>query len=188
MSWSDKVSNLARLLGEMHATDGGGGDLELNAGFSRWVGLTNALREANRTVFMVGNGASASMASHFSADLAKNAHVHTQVFTDPALVTAIGNDMGYEHVFAEPIRRRGQTGDMLIAISSSGRSPNILAGAATARERGLSIVTLSAFDEDNPLRQSGDLNFYVAAKTYGNAETSHAAILHHWLDAMIGDA
>ena len=122
MSWTDKVAALSGLLGSIEFTDEAGQPLAVDQGFARWVQLTRELRDAGRTIYFVGNGASASMASHFSADLAKNAQVHTQVFTDPSLVTAIGNDMGYEHVFSEPLRRRGQPGDMLVAISSSGRS------------------------------------------------------------------
>ncbi|MCA8921012.1 MAG: SIS domain-containing protein [Planctomycetes bacterium] len=187
MSWTNKVSALTALLNAVEFTDQAGSALPVDAGFARWVELTRALRDAGRTIYFVGNGASASMASHFSADLAKNARVHTQVFTDPSLVTAIGNDMGYEHVFSEPLRRRGQAGDMLVAISSSGRSPNIVQGVGMARELGMHVVGLSGMTPDNTLRLNGTLNIYVAATTYGNAETSHAAILHHWLDAMLGE-
>src|SRR5439155_15434224 len=108
--------------------------------------------------YLIGNGASASMASHFAADLAKNAHLHTEVFSDLALITAISNDMGYEHVFAEPLSRRARRGDMLVAISSSGRSPNVLRAVETARRLGLFVVTLSAFAPDNHLRAQGHVN------------------------------
>lgn len=188
MTWNRKVAALSSLLESLEVTGPDGAELTPDAAFARWVELTEEIRAANRTIYFIGNGASASMASHFSADLAKNAHVHTQVFTDPSLVTAVGNDMGYEHVFSEPLRRRAQAGDMLVSISSSGRSPNILQATSMASELGLLQVGLSAMSADNPLRQSGTLNFYVAATTYGNAETSHAAILHHWLDAMLGEA
>jgi D-sedoheptulose 7-phosphate isomerase len=124
------------------------------------------------------------MASHFAADLAKNARLHTQVFSDLSLITAISNDMGYEHVFAEPLRRRGQPSDMLVAISSSGSSPNILAVADVAREIGSTVVTLSAMKSSNPLRTKGKLNIYLPADTYGEAETAHAAALHWWMDLV----
>ena len=140
--------------------------------------------KARRSVYLVGNGASASMASHFAADLAKNARLHAQVFSDLSLITAISNDIGYDQVFAEPLRRRGQAKDMLIAISSSGKSPNILAAAAVARQLRMKIVTLSAFAADNPLRRAGDLNLYVAADNYGAAESVHASALHRWMDLV----
>jgi D-sedoheptulose 7-phosphate isomerase len=92
--------------------------------------------------------------------------------------------MGYDQVFAEPLRGRGRSGDMLVAISSSGRSPNILAAVEVADELEISVVTLTAKDAANPLRKRGDLNLYVAATTYGLAETAHAAALHWWMDLI----
>jgi len=73
---------------------------------------------------------------------------------------------------------------MLVAISSSGSSKNVLCAAETAQKRGLKIVTLSAMSPQNPLRSEGLLNAYVCAETYGHAETCHAAILHHWMDMV----
>lgn len=125
------------------------------------------------------------MASHVSADLAKNAHVHTEVFTDLSLITAIANDISFDEVFAEPLRRRMKTGDMLVAISSSGQSKNILQAVATAKELGGRTITLSAMKPENPLRRQGELNLYVSAQTYGLAETCHAAVLHYWIDTII---
>ena len=124
------------------------------------------------------------MASHFAADLAKNARIYTQVFSDASLLTAVSNDLSYEKVFSEPLRWRGQKGDMLVAISSSGRSPNVLNAVEVARSLNFSIITLSAMKADNPLRGLGDLNLYVAAETYGYAETCHAALLHRWMDSV----
>lgn len=134
----------------------------------------------------MGNGASASMASHIAADLEKNFHVCTEVFTDLSRITAIANDMGYDQVFAEPVRRKLRKGDMLVAISSSGKSPNILAAAREAAGLGGIIVTISAMSADNPLRSLGALNFHVRGDTFGLAETCHAAILHYWVDLMTG--
>jgi D-sedoheptulose 7-phosphate isomerase len=187
MRWSDKVGTLADVLGRVQVTDRAAQPIEPDRGYAIWLGEAGRVRDQGRYAYFIGNGASASMASHFAADVAKNGRIFTQVFTDPSLVTAHGNDLGYEHVFGEPLRHRAHAGDLLVAISSSGKSPNILNGAAAAREKGVFIVTLSAMDPVNPLRRAGDLNFWVDAKTYGNAETSHAAILHHWMDVLIGD-
>jgi D-sedoheptulose 7-phosphate isomerase len=152
--------------------------------FSRWRDWTLQVRCRRRTIFLVGNGASASMASHMAADLAKNARLRTEVFSDFSLLTAVSNDMGFENVFSEPLSRRASRGDMLVAISSSGRSQNVLQAVAVARRLGLTIVTLSAMDQDNPLRPTADLSFHAPAGTYGNAESAHAAILHHWMDLV----
>lgn len=178
------MESLHQLLMAVSFTDREGLAVDPEEGFALWTRLGRDLRESRRTTFLIGNGASASMASHFSADLAKNAHVHTEVFTDLSLITAISNDMGYEHVYAEPLKRRARAGDMLVAISSSGRSPNIRAATTVARAAELTIVTLSAMSPNNPLRREGDLNAYLDCRTYGEAETGHAAILHYWMDRM----
>lgn len=159
-------------------------DLDPDEGFALWTDQTCRAAMTRRTVYLIGNGASASMASHMAADLAKNAFVHTEVFTDMSLLTAIANDISYDEVFAEPLRRRMQQGDMLVAISSSGNSPNVLRAAETAREMGGYVVTLSAMKPTNPLRGAGHLNLYIPSETYGGAESGHAAILHFWMDMM----
>jgi D-sedoheptulose 7-phosphate isomerase len=185
VNWSKNVLELNSLLSLLSARDDFGKELELNAAFLRWTNMTCQVRGNRKTVYLIGNGASASMASHVAADLAKNAHVHTQVFTDLSLITAVANDLCYEEVYAEPLRRRMNHGDLLVAISSSGQSANILrAVEETKRLNGL-VVTLSAMKPDNVLRKQGDLNFYVPAKNYSMAETSHAAILHYWMDQMV---
>ncbi len=183
-AWQQHVQSLTHLLGGLSFTHRDGTAVSQDAGFAEWADVTLRLRERRGTVYMIGNGASASMASHFAADLAKNGRLHTQVFSDLSLITAISNDMGYEHVFAEPLRRRGQRGDLLVAISSSGRSPNILSAVDVADELEISVVTLTAKDAANPLRKRGDLNLYVGATTYGLAETAHAAALHWWMDLI----
>lgn len=187
MSWSDKIDALSALLACMEVTDAAGAPVPADEAYARWRAMAFQVRSARRMLYMVGNGASASMACHFTADIGKNVKIHTQVFTDPSLVTAMANDISYEESFATPLRTWGTAGDMLVGISSSGNSPNIVAAARAARELGMSVVTLSAMGEENKLRALGDLNFYIRAKTYGNAETGHAAILHHWVDAMLGE-
>ena len=137
--------------------DGAGEALEPDVGFSRLREATLRLREASNIVYFIGNGASAAMASHIAADLAKNAYLHTRVFTDLSLITALANDLCYEEVFAEPLRRSMKQGDMLVAISSSGQSANILRAAQEARNLGGTVVTLSAMKPDNPLRTMGTL-------------------------------
>jgi D-sedoheptulose 7-phosphate isomerase len=182
--WKAHVKELDDLLTACSFRDIKQREIDADKGFAQWLRMTKIIRRKKNTIYLVGNGASASMASHMSADLAKNGQLHTEVFSDLSLITAISNDMGYEHVFSEPLSRRAKPGDMLVAISSSGKSPNVLAAARLARKMKVSVVTLSAMGEENPLRTLGDLNIYVAAKDYGFAETCHAAILHHWMDTV----
>ena len=182
--WSEHIRELTDCLQAAAFQARGRTELGAEKGFGLWKKLALKLRHNKGTIYLIGNGASASMASHFAADLAKNARLHTEVFSDLSLITAISNDMGYESVFAEPLSRRVKPTDMLVAISSSGHSPNVLAAVRVALKRKALVVTLSAMKSDNPLRRLGDLNIYVPAKTYGFAESCHAALLHHWMDLV----
>jgi len=184
ITWPTYISQLNDILSRFSVRDAGNNEVGREVGFSLWKDLTVGLRSSGNRAFFIGNGASASMASHFAADLAKSGRILTEVFTDLSLITATANDIAYKQVFAEPLRFRMSEGDMLVAISSSGTSPNVVRGAQTANELGGTVITLSAMREGNPLRKLGNLNFYISAQTYGLAETGHAAILHYWMDMV----
>lgn len=180
--WRESVADLKKTLLQLETS--GAVPLTVDEAFDRWISLTLSLKRTNHSCYLVGNGASASMASHFAADLSKNAGVRAQVFTDLSQITAIANDISFTEVYAVPLERYAREGDALVTISSSGASPNILAAVKAAKTRNLTVVTLSAFKPDNPLRRMGDLNFYIPADTYGLAETCHSAILHYWIDRL----
>jgi len=184
LNWPKNILTLKGSLDSLSVRDRAGKELDANACFLLWKEITCEVRSRKNAIFLIGNGASASMASHVAADLAKNAHVHTQVFTDLSLITAVANDLCFEEVYAEPLRRRMKKNDMLIAISSSGRSPNILLATKEAIRLGGVVITLSAMDPENPLRNLGIINFYIPVGTYGMAETCHSAILHYWIDLV----
>ena len=183
-SWALQVERTGSLLSRVEFFEGSGKRLDPDAGFSKWRRMAERIRGAGRAVFFIGNGASASMASHCATDLAKNAHVCAQVFSDFSAITAAANDTGYDRVFATLLEQQAQAGDMLVAISSSGNSPNIIEALKLARRMDLATVTLSAMDPQNSSRALGSLNVYVPAQTYGDAETCHAAILHYWIDTL----
>jgi D-sedoheptulose 7-phosphate isomerase len=107
-------------------------------------------------------------------------------FNDAAALTCLGNDLGYERVFAKQIDMHGRQGDFMVAISSSGRSPNILGAVEAARHKGCAVLTLSGFSPDNPLRRAGDYNLYVASGEYGFVEIAHLALGHAMLDLSMG--
>lgn len=184
MGWVKNVEALSSCLNGLNVKDGAGNSVSVDKGFVKWIKYGERIRKRDRTIYLIGNGASASMASHMSADLAKNALINTEVFFDLSLMTAISNDICFSEVFAEPIKRRMKKGDMVVAISSSGQSENILKAVAEAKRKAGIVVTLSAMKKNNRLRKTGDLNFYVPAITYGLAETCHAAILHNWMDGL----
>ena len=185
MNWLEYCSTILKLLNRLTVTDGNGKTLTHDEAFRILEEITLRIRAERKTIYCIGNGASASIASHFSADMAKNGKLHTEVFSDLALLTAISNDLGYEEVFAEPLRRRGMPGDLLAAISSSGNSPNVVRAAECAHQFGLQVVTFTAMAADNRLRKLGDLNFYFPAQTYGDAESVHGAVLHYWINMFL---
>ena len=183
-TWKHNINQLIHLLENLSVRDASYREIGHEEGFSLWVDLTLRASDQNQCIYFIGNGASASMASHFATDMAKTCKIQTNVFSDFSLLTALSNDICYEEVFAEPLRWRMTEGDMLVAISSSGNSTNIVRAVKEAKKLDGIVITISAMSEDNDIRKLGDLNFYVAAQTYGLAETAHAAILHHWVDLI----
>jgi D-sedoheptulose 7-phosphate isomerase len=152
-----------------------------------WVRKTaHQAHDAGNTIIFVGNGGSAGIASHLAIDFSKNGRLRSLAFNDPSALTCLGNDLGYENVFAKQLDFHARLGDLLVAISSSGRSPNILEAVKTARARGCSVATFSGFTADNDLRRTGDVNFYVRANEYGFVEVAHLALCHAVLDIDMG--
>ncbi len=184
LGWNEQINALSECLRGICVTPDQGFPINCDEAFDLWCEATEEVRQADRVIYLIGNGASASMASHFAADLAKNADLHTQVFTDTSLITAVANDIAFDMVFVVPLERRLRPGDMVVAISSSGNSPNVLKAAEFAVSRNATLVTLTAMQPTNALRQLGNLNFWLSADTYGMAETGHAAILHYWMDQV----
>ena len=136
---------------------------------------------------IIGNGGSAAIASHFSVDLTKNARIRCVNFNEADLITCFANDYGFDNWMKEAVNFYGDEGDVLIAISSSGKSKDIINACIAARENDFSkIVTFSGFDENNPLKNYGDLNFWVDSKAYNLVENIHQFWLLAGLDLIIG--
>lgn len=133
-------------------------------------------------IMFIGNGASAAISSHMASDYTKTAGWRSVCFNDGASLTCLANDFSYEEAFAKQIGYHAMDGDVLVAISSSGKSKNILNAVEIARRKGCIIYTFSGFSPDNPLRKLGDMNFYVPVSQYGLVEITHHAILHSILD------
>lgn len=178
-------STLGRLAVATQATSADGTAIDVNGALAWMMEQAEGARSKRNKLMVVGNGGSAAIASHIAIDYTKNGGIPTQAFNDGAALTCLGNDLGYENVFARQIEMFGRPEDLLIAISSSGRSPNILAAVRAARATGCSVVTLSGFDADNPLRRMGDLNFYVASHQYGFVEITHLGLCHAVLDTLM---
>lgn len=177
---------LADLLQHAAVTDRDGAALSLDEGFARVTAAARAAHAAGRKIMFIGNGGSAGISSHVAIDYLKNGGMRATAFNDASALTCLGNDLGYDQVFAKQLDMHADAGDLLIAISSSGRSPNILNGVGTARDRGCGVVTYSGFGADNPLRRSGDVNFYIGSGEYGFVEVGHLALCHASFDIAMG--
>lgn len=174
----------ASLKGAIAATEFSilGERVEEGACLERIFSLLETALEKKGIVYVIGNGGSAGIASHFSSDLLKALEIPSQTFYDSNLLTCLGNDYGYPEVFSYPLSKLGKEGDLLVAISSSGKSPNILNAAKVAQEKGIPILSLSGFSPSNPLRSLGTVSIFVDRKEYGLVETAHFFFLHALVD------
>lgn len=137
--------------------------------------------EHHGKLMFVGNGGSAAIASHQAIDWTKNGGYRAICFNDAAALSCLANDLGVAQMFAMPVRKFARAGDVLFAISSSGKSDNILEAVKAALFADAKVITFSGFARDNPLRAMGDLNFYVPSDDYGVVECAHLALIHSML-------
>ena len=164
---------------------GGGLTLDLPSGVAAGAELLHTRTRDGGKLMFIGNGASAAISSHMATDFWKTGGMRAMAFNDASGLTCIGNDFGYPHLFEKPVEMFADPGDVLVAISSSGRSENILRAVAAARDKKCLVLTLSGFEPDNPLRALGDGNFYVPVKSYGQVEVLHHSICHCLLDTIV---
>lgn len=176
---------LGDLLLSMQVTDGKGIVLPLDEGASKAFEMVLSVQSNSGKVMVIGNGGSAAIASHMQNDLCKAAGMRAMVFDQTPLLTALSNDDGYGCVYERPVELWAEAGDLLVAISSSGKSENILRAVQAAAVRGCQIITLSGFSADNPLRRLGDVNFYVPSPIYGYVESAHSALTHFLTDCAM---
>lgn len=139
----------------------------------------------SRKVVVVGNGGSAAIASHLAVDLTKAAGIRTICFNEASLLTCLSNDYGYENWVQEALEAYCDPGDLVILISSSGSSANMIKGAHKCRELDLELVTLSGFDPDNLLRKLTALNLWVNSQEYNLVENTHQIWLLSIVDYIV---
>ncbi|MGD0602593.1 MAG: SIS domain-containing protein [Streptosporangiaceae bacterium] len=135
-------------------------------------------------IFSCGNGGSASIANHMQCDHVKGIRTATDLSphvlslsTNVELLTAIANDIGYENVFLYQLQSQSKPGDVLVAVSSSGRSPNIVRALSWARDQGLRTIAVTGF-EGGAARTAAEVSVHVDSTNYGIVEDLHQAIMH----------
>ncbi|MET0239902.1 MAG: SIS domain-containing protein [Sphingobium sp.] len=139
---------------------------------------------AGGKIYSIGNGGSAAIADHLCCDWTKGTHSHGHPTIDSRsmtanvpLYTAIANDFGFETVFAKQVEFLAKPEDILVAISSSGNSPNILAGVAAAKAIGMVTIGLSGFSGGR-LREEADIILHADISNYGIVEDVHQSVMH----------
>ncbi len=158
---------------------------------ARFVKTLLEARARQATVYFIGNGGSAATASHFANDLAIGTNSYERPFRvislvdNQAIITAIGNDFGYEEIFVRQLRVMGKSGDVLVAISASGNSPNLIRAMEYAASAGIKTVAITAFDGGR-IKQIADEGIHVPTgpKEYGPAEDAHM-VLDHLIGAYL---
>lgn len=149
----------------------------------RAIDLINNRRYCRKKIFTLGNGGSASTASHFACDLAKNAYDTDYPFKAICLadnlpsITAYANDEGYENVFVGQLKRLLEPKDIVFAISASGNSPNVVAAVQYTKDKGHSVIGLTGFD-GGKLRQLADINIHVDSNVIEQVEDVHLMVCH----------
>ena len=143
--------------------------------------MLNEVKSSGKKIIVVGNGGSAAMASHVAVDLTKAAGCRAITFNEADLLTCFANDYGYENWVEKALNFYADKGDIVILISSSGTSKNIINGANWAKQNGNKVITLSGFNAENPFRQIGEINLWVDSKGYNIIEMAH----HIWLVAIV---
>ncbi len=154
------------------------------------VKVKNILKKTKsnkKKIMIFGNGGSAAIASHFSVDLTKNARIRCTNYNESDLLTCFSNDFGYERWVEKAINFYGDKGDIVILISSSGKSQNMINGAKEARKKGIKkIITFTGNNKKNKLKKLGDINFWVDSKAYNHIENIHQVLLLSLIDLIIG--
>ena len=178
-------TTLKNLLEQIQVTDAQKKTVAFEQATESVIQMILKQNEKGKKIIFIGNGGSAAIASHMATDFWKNAGIKAIAFNDGVLLTCLSNDCGYEAVFEKSIEMFAESGDVLIAISSSGKSQNILRAVDAAGPKAMHIITFSGFAADNPLRKKGEVNFYVPSAEYGHVEVLHHSICHLLIDVII---
>ena len=149
--------------------------------FLKIAKILKKIKKDKKKVILVGNGGSAAMASHVSVDLTKMCKIRAINFNEADLLTCFSNDYGYENWVQKALSFYADKGDLLICISSSGESKNIINGAKFAKKIGCKVITLTGFDKQNKVRKIGHINLWLNSKNYNLIEMTH----HTWLLSIV---
>lgn len=186
-SAKEYFQSLTEVLEAVKITDDRGSLVPMQLGAQRATEmiLATGQKPEKAKIMLVGNGGSAAIVSHMHNDLSKAVGLRAMVFHETPLLTAMANDHSYEEAYERIAEVWAEEGDLLIAVSSSGQSENILRAAKICQSKGAKLLTFTGFNPQNSLRAMGDLNFYVPADSYGLVEVVHMALAHYLTDSAM---
>lgn len=179
------LNQIKTLLERIELTDSAGVRYEYEKGISCMIDLLKDCKEKRACLYLCGNGGSAGIAQHMTADFFKNAGIKTHDMYGQTILTCIANDLAYECVFSKQLELLADRDDILVAISSSGESENILRAIETVKAIGGHVITLTGFRKENRIRKIGDMNIYVPVCHYGMTESIHNLILQQCVDMIM---
>jgi D-sedoheptulose 7-phosphate isomerase len=175
----EEAGRLQSVVEKAEFTDHEGNALDCEEGIQKNLRMLEGLRGRGGNLFLVGNGGSAGVVSHILTDFINVNKLNARTLHESSLLSCMSNDYGYENSFSEPLSTLTREKDLLIAVSSSGRSPNIHNAVKSVKKAGGEVITLSGFGENNLLRSMGDLNIWLDSTSYGLVEIGHLFYLHY---------
>ncbi len=187
MPFSNYSQKIAHLVGTAQMCFG-----EVSLPESEWLmhfkSVLESIQQQKGTIWVVGNGGSASIASHLVVDLVNMHQINAHTLHECALLTCFSNDYGYDQAFAKMLETMAKPTDMLIAISSSGNSANIVGAVKAMQSKRGSVLSLTGFSKTNQVKQlsqaAQNFSIWVNSEQYGEVETAHQLILHALVDHL----
>lgn len=160
---------------------------DINLFFESINNLLLQLKQSKKRIFFFGNGASASFANHMALDFSKNGGINSKSLSDSAMLTALSNDYSFDQAMVEYLKIENvESNDLVITISSSGNSPNIINVLDYCKMNNIRTLALSGLKSDNKSILLSYYSIYVPMKTYGMVECIHQIFLHLILDRFMG--
>lgn len=181
----DYLKEIKRLLDNIEITDNDFDGYTYEQGVNMAVRVLKDCKDKGGCLYICGNGGSAGIAQHMTADFLKNGGIRTYNMYGQSTITCISNDLTYEYVFCKQIEMLSEDKDIMIAVSSSGESENIVKAIKSMKDIGGKVITFTGFRANNKIRNMGDINVYIPVEHYGMVESIHNLILQQLVDMIV---
>lgn len=149
------------------------------------IELIKRVKKKDAKIILAGNGGSAALSSHVAVDFTKTTKIRATNFNEADLITCFANDYGYENWLSQALKSYAKKDDLVILVSSSGQSKNMINAANFCKKQKISLITFTGFSKTNNLRKLGKINFWCDSKSYNKVEMTHHVWLLMIVDYMI---